>query len=1019
MRKPLSLFLFSVAILLTSVQVGAVEVLDTISVNGIRYVISSLDVPSCKVVYKNGGYEGNVVIPESISIDGTDYVVVSLASGAFAYSYDLESVTLPTGLKTIGDGAFAYCNSLTFLEIPEGVTSVGEYAFAGSHRLNTLVLPSTLKVIGYEAFDNYSLARIFIKSAYIPSYSKRQITSIYNPVHYNGDYYVGNKRDVANTMYVPASYMPGYPQQSEWYSSSVIPVYYPVQSDLGWSVPDSILYSRKTKSIWGEYGNISLDGVDYKTTSDSTCMVMPASDYFYHGKISIPEEVIIDGKVYRVTAVSRTAFSYSKYLESIVLPQSVRGELNFSGCSSLRSLTVPLSVGELDMRNFSDCLALKEIIRDGEITDYNYDRDTHIYYFGNTTFQTKRYCMPEERRSADSYDVCHNNVYYTISDGSATVTGADNLSVITIPETINVDGCSYNVTRIDGKAFGTDLLRLFIPSTVTELNGNLTNCFSLEHVDLAPDSRLSAESLSEWLNFNSSLASDDNVVYVGHIALRIYDKSYSGNLEIKSGTKKIAGNFCSEASITGLCLPDGLEYIGRSAFDGCDNLESISIPESVGTMYLSSVGRCPKLKSLTIPEGCDVPDAADCDSNPNILIADEIYWKGHFVQTLDSRIYYNGYLDLDKTMLSEPLYRNADSFTCFFDAGISSIPDFFSSGRKLEKMDVLSLGSEISSVGNAAFHGASCLERIYISGCPEIGSYAFSGSELIRDIHIGSSVPPAIVDNANSTPERSVFQAEDCLSDTYLVENEGEIVSTKLASDGQAFLIKGSNGSYAWKSTYKLPYDIPGSYSFYAVTLPNVEFLDGDDSMPTKFSSTIGFIDADGIIQEYNEKDSRGRIKIMENSTQKADTIQLGKVVLQDNGKFGCRNEVTISIDCSLKFSELGNYSPTMLLDCIVMKIDAHNSTSEINDSRIDGVFTASTYANATLHVPAGSEDAYRNAPCWKLFQNIVADESTAVSGVQNSPSSGNYYDLQGRPTGIPTGKGLYIKDGRKILIRE
>ena len=54
---------------------------------------------------------------------------------------------------------------------------------------------------------------------------------------------------------------------------------------------------------------------------------------------------------------------------------------------------------------------------------------------------------------------------------------------------------------------------------------------------------------------------------------------------------------------------------------------------------------------------------------------------------------------------------------------------------------------------------------------------------------------------------------------------------------------------------------------------------------------------------------------------------------------------------------------------CTALKSITVNATVpfELEESNFD----AMTYVNATLHVPAGSEEAYRNAPVWKNFFNI------------------------------------------------
>ena len=72
---------------------------------------------------------GNLVVPATITIEGTSYPVTSVAPLAFRL-----------------------CNQLTRVTLPEGVTRVGEFAFVGCQAMQELVLPSTLATIGSGAF---------------------------------------------------------------------------------------------------------------------------------------------------------------------------------------------------------------------------------------------------------------------------------------------------------------------------------------------------------------------------------------------------------------------------------------------------------------------------------------------------------------------------------------------------------------------------------------------------------------------------------------------------------------------------------------------------------------------------------------------------------------------------------------------------------------------------------------------------------------------------------------------------
>ena len=75
-----------------------------------------------------------------------------------------------------------------------------------------------------------------------------------------------------------------------------------------------------------------------------------------------------------------------------------------------------------------------------------------------------------------------------------------------------------------------------------------------------------------------------------------------------------------------------------------------------------------------------------------------------------------------------------------------------------------------------------------------------------------------------------------------------------------------------------------------------------------------------------------------------------------------------------------------------------------------------------TLYVPEGTADLYRTAPGWKDFSQIVEIGTNKIDAVQNATdnSYGNniYYDLQGHHLkGEPT-KGVYIWNGKKFIVK-
>lgn len=103
------------------------------SVDGICYNIVDENGTKCAQVTQGAdrqpGYNGRIVIPETVTYQGVSYKVTSIDDLSF-YDYDdLTSVVLPNSLTTIGSEAFYGCKNLTAIELPESLTKIDSNAF--------------------------------------------------------------------------------------------------------------------------------------------------------------------------------------------------------------------------------------------------------------------------------------------------------------------------------------------------------------------------------------------------------------------------------------------------------------------------------------------------------------------------------------------------------------------------------------------------------------------------------------------------------------------------------------------------------------------------------------------------------------------------------------------------------------------------------------------------------------------------------------------------------------------------
>ena len=88
-------------------------------------------------------YSGDVVIPESETINGESYRVTYIGSEAFFGCVNLTSVTLPNTIVNIGYHSFAKCPLLEYIEIPAGMQQINSNAFSYCDELDYIFIHDT------------------------------------------------------------------------------------------------------------------------------------------------------------------------------------------------------------------------------------------------------------------------------------------------------------------------------------------------------------------------------------------------------------------------------------------------------------------------------------------------------------------------------------------------------------------------------------------------------------------------------------------------------------------------------------------------------------------------------------------------------------------------------------------------------------------------------------------------------------------------------------------------------------
>lgn len=122
-------------------------------IKGIKYSLDEQTMTAA-VIAKRNGYEGDIIIPETVVSNRASYLVTSIGKNAFFDCKSLTSITLPDSIKSIVFGAFMSCESLSKITLPNSIKSIEGYAFYRCESLTEITIPNSVKSLGYEVFEN-------------------------------------------------------------------------------------------------------------------------------------------------------------------------------------------------------------------------------------------------------------------------------------------------------------------------------------------------------------------------------------------------------------------------------------------------------------------------------------------------------------------------------------------------------------------------------------------------------------------------------------------------------------------------------------------------------------------------------------------------------------------------------------------------------------------------------------------------------------------------------------------------
>jgi hypothetical protein len=459
----------------------------------------------------------------------------------------MKSITLPEGVKTIGENAFqengTWGSGLKKISLPSSLDSIGNYAFCYCNNLSAVVskiqTPFNISQSVFASNESYDASgnRVY---TYTPS---------------------------SAILYVPDG------TKSTYLATE------------GWDMFADILE--------GEPMEATVDDLKYiYVTSSKTAIVVGRAENSSNDNLTIPSIVPINGNEYSVKSIGKGAFRDTG-IESLVVSSGVEdiGKEAFISCWRLKKVELPSTITSIGESSFRECDALtivelpSSLTAIGEYAFFSCDNLSAVNSKIQTPFNIEcsvfasswshwegdvevfpkssaiLYVPVNTKASYEALagwnmfadivegelkETTYEGLNYTYVEGKgiATVIGRENseLYKISIPSTIPVDNVNYSVKTVAPGAFRDNYIdTLIIASGIEEIGKDAFNyCWNLKKVELPSTLKI--------------------------IADRAF--TYCGNI------KRIE-------------LPSSLDSIGNAAFYSCDNLmfvvSKIQTPFAINT----------------------------------------------------------------------------------------------------------------------------------------------------------------------------------------------------------------------------------------------------------------------------------------------------------------------------------------------------------------------------------------------------------------------------------------------------
>lgn len=268
----------------------------------------------------------------------------------------------------------------------------------------------------------------------------------------------------------------------------------------------------------------------------------------------------------KITGIEKSAFADCTSLKKVVIPEGIEeiGANAFDNCTALETISLPNSLSKIGTDAFNECSSLKYFTFENGAYLGNEDNNYLVLLKGlDKTVQSFQV--------NDDCKIIYTKALYSFS----------NLYDLEMP---------YSIYDIGSRAFGgcSSLKEFLVPNMITDFTLEwFENCTSLKTITISAGVKtvsisyfMTCPNLSEFKVYstNSQFTAKDGVLY---------------SKDLKTLLSYPVGKTQSSFEI-----PSYVECLATYAFNGCDNLKSLTMYSYCKTLRSSAVINCDNLHTL-------------------------------------------------------------------------------------------------------------------------------------------------------------------------------------------------------------------------------------------------------------------------------------------------------------------------------------------------------------------------------------------------------------------------------------